>query len=122
MKNTISCKIIYIISLTALVLLVLITSIKTVAGQADSSGVAISLPIKSEGVESGHIICGTKEGFVLCRNPYDPQMHGVIDDNPAAALEAPGTEGDVTRLVLQSGTATVWVSFFWLFYHITRRP
>jgi F0F1-type ATP synthase membrane subunit c/vacuolar-type H+-ATPase subunit K len=35
---------------------------------------------------------------------------GVIDDNPALALEAPGTEGDVTRLVLQDGTALVLVS------------
>lgn len=79
-------------------------------GQADSSGVAVSYPIGVEGVESGHIICGTGDGFVLCNSIYDPQMFGVITDNPSVALEAPGTEGDATRLVLSTGVARVKVS------------
>lgn len=86
------------------------SSAKTIGAQPSSSGLAISLPIKSEGVEDGHIICGKEEGFVLCNLPYDTQMYGVISDNPAVALEAPGTEGDITRLVLQDGTAQVKVS------------
>ena len=79
-------------------------------GQADSSGVAVSYPINVEGVESGHIICGTTDGFTLCDSEYDPQMFGVITDNPSVALEAPGTEGDATRLVLSDGVARTKVS------------
>lgn len=83
---------------------------KYVFGQADSSGVAISYPINADTAESGHIICAGSEGFVLCDRAFDPQLAGVITDNPAVALEAPGTEGDITRLVLANGTAVVKVS------------
>ena len=81
-----------------------------VSAQSNSQGLAISLPIVGEGVESGHVICASDVGFILCVLPYDPQVTGVVNDNPAVALSAPGTEGDVTRLVLQDGTAPVIVS------------
>src|SRR3990170_7906974 len=90
---------------------VILFSLLTVEASAQNSqGLAISLPIQGEDVRSGHIICGSDSGFILCQNAFDPQVTGVIVDNPALALEAPGTEGDVTRLVLQDGTADVIVS------------
>ena len=90
---------------------VILFSLLTVEASAQNSqGLAISLPIQGENIRSGHIICGSDSGFILCQNAFDPQVTGVIVDNPALALEAPGTEGDVTRLVLQDGTADVIVS------------
>lgn len=82
---------------------------KSVRSQADSSGMAISFPIEGE-AESGNIICSKPEGFVRCDRPFDPNMFGVISDKPATALEAAGTQGDTTRLVLTSGLVRVKVS------------
>ena len=70
---------------------------------------AISFPIEGE-AESGDIICSKPEGFVRCGRPFDPQMFGVISDNPATALEAEGTQGDTTRFVLTNGLVRVKVS------------
>lgn len=81
-----------------------------VSAQSNSQGLAISLPIVGEGVESGHVICASDTGFILCVLPYDPQLTGVVNDNPSLALDAEGTEGDTTRLVLQDGVAAVIVS------------
>lgn len=83
---------------------------KSVLGQSDSSGVAISFPLNSAEAASGHVVCSRVEGFVLCDRAYDPQMFGVVTDNPALALEAEGSEGDISRLVISTGTALVKVS------------
>ncbi|MFV1917396.1 MAG: hypothetical protein ACC618_02880 [Patescibacteria group bacterium] len=100
------------IKLPKIVIIIFLASIfvpKNALSQTDSSGIAISFPIQGD-VESGHIVCTRPEGFRLCDTDFDPQMFGVITDNPAAALLAAGTEGDVTRLVLSSGMAKVKVS------------
>jgi F0F1-type ATP synthase membrane subunit c/vacuolar-type H+-ATPase subunit K len=83
---------------------------KEVYAQANSQGLAISLPIQGENVRSGNIVCAGDAGFILCQNAYDAQVIGVVNDNPALVLDAPGTEGEKTRLVLQDGTAEVIVS------------
>ena len=93
-----------------LTILLIQLTVGVISAQSNSQGLAISLPIVGEGVESGHVICASDAGFILCVRPYDPQVTGVINDSPPVALSAPGTEGDVTRLVLQDGTAPVIVS------------
>lgn len=98
------------LTIKLVLLVIFLLGIKPASAQSDSQGLAISLPVRSENVESGHIICAGKDGFVLCEKEYDPQVTGVVNDSPSAALEATGTEGDVTRLILQDGTAPVQVS------------
>ena len=89
--------------------IVLLFAPQSISGQADSSGMAISLPIEGE-AESGEIICSSPDGFVRCERAFDPQMFGVISDNPATALEAEGTQGDTTKFVLTNGLVRVKVS------------
>lgn len=79
-----------------------------ILAQVTSSGIAITVPIEDESISGGHIICSSKEGFVLCKNPYDPAMYGVITDNPSAALEAESTKSK--RLLMTTGNALVRVS------------
>ncbi len=103
--------------LSAILLLVLLVQLfpTSVFSQAGSSSVAISLPIASDGVQDGNIVCandtsieGALEGLVLCTLPYDPSIHGVVSDSPAVVLESEGDPN--TRPVVSTGAANVLVS------------
>ena len=98
-----------------LISLFLIVLPHSVSGQATSSGIAISVPIDSENVVNGHVICSPEKqseegsgGFVLCENEFDPALYGVVSDTPAAAFEAEGEKP--TRLVQSFGNVQVRVS------------
>ncbi len=86
-----------------------------ILGQATSSGIAISVPIASDNVINGNVICSPEKqpeeergGFILCGNSFDPALYGVVSDSPAAAFEATGDKP--TRLVQTFGNAQVTVS------------
>ena len=80
----------------------------SILAQIDSSGVAISTPIKSEDVQNGDLICSGKEGYILCMEAYDPSMLGIVTTSPTVSLESQGDE-DV-NLVVSSGNARARVS------------
>jgi len=76
--------------------------------QVDSSGFAISIPVKETQIEAGDIVCSYNEGFARCVNPYDTSVYGVIvDDVSVAVLD---TELENSRLMLNTGVATVKVT------------
>lgn len=74
--------------------------------QVDSLGVGI--PIQVEGdVQAGDIICSANGGLVLCSEPYQPSIYGVVSKSPPVALESPDFDGP---LALTTGEAIVRVS------------
>lgn len=108
MKNILPRLVIYL--LTASLLLP-----SVILGQATSSGIAVSVPVDSDNVVNGHVICSPERqseegrgGFVLCENEFDPALYGVVSDTPAAAFEAEGEKP--TRLVQSFGNVQVKVS------------
>ena len=103
MQRKIILKVIFISALTPIFFIG-----KHVHAQTSSSGIAITIPIKGENIKEGHIVCGTTEGFGVCEVENNPQMHGVVTDNPSISLEAESDEQ--TRLVVSGGTAKVLVS------------
>ncbi|KKQ51412.1 hypothetical protein A2865_02825 [Candidatus Woesebacteria bacterium RIFCSPHIGHO2_01_FULL_39_17] len=81
---------------------------RTVFAQINSSGFALSIPIKEGGVEAGDIICTQSSGFVRCNGSYSTAIYGVIVDNPSVSVE--DTELENSRLALTSGIASVKVT------------
>ena len=73
-----------------------------------STGVAIPVPIEDKSVSVGTIICASKTGYVQCKNDYDPDIFGIVTDNPTAYFEADSALGDT--LVLSSGNVSVSVN------------
>lgn len=65
-----------------------------VLAQGIGSGVATDLPINGQ-VEDGGVICASKTGYSLCGRDNDPNMFGVVSENPAVQF-------------VQSGTAVVY--------------
>jgi len=88
--------------------IILVIKAPNVLAQATSSGLAITIPISGDNIQEGHIICSGTEGFILCELPFNPQMYGVVSNNPAIALEAESDEQ--TRFVVSSGTARVKIT------------
>lgn len=82
-------------------------SISTASAQT-SSGVAISVIINDKEVKDGSIIISTKKGYELSKAPYDPNIYGVVNENPALYLE--NTELSGPKPVLTSGKAYVLIT------------
>jgi hypothetical protein len=80
---------------------------KTIFAQIESSGIAISIPIK-EDVEAGDLICSEGDGYGKCVGERNSSMFGVVTDTPAASFEVEG-ESDV-HLVQSSGNIVVKVT------------
>lgn len=78
------------------------------SAQVTSSGIAVTLEIQGEGVDSGDIICKKDTGFAQCDSEYNTEMYGVVVDNPAASFEEEEKSGNY--LVLSDGKAPVRVS------------
>jgi len=73
-----------------------------------SSGIALSLPVKGEKIQSGDLVAATAQGYVLCNTPYDPTLYGVVSDKPAVSFEATTAAGLYS--VISSGKVYVRVS------------
>lgn len=73
-----------------------------------SSGISISVTIIDKNAKDGNIIVQTKTGYNLSKTAYDPNIYGVLTENPALYLENTETSG--VRPVLTSGKAFVQVS------------
>lgn len=80
----------------------------SVLAQVTSSGIAVTLEIQGEGIDSGDIICKKDIGFAECDSEYNTEMYGVVVDNPAASFEEEEKSGN--HLVLSNGKAPVRVS------------
>lgn len=73
-----------------------------------STGVAISLPVNGENVESGSILCTNEQGLYMCDRDSDQSIFGVVTAKPSAAFESDLVEN--AYLVIDSGKALVKVS------------
>lgn len=83
-------------------------NLQAVHSQVNSSGFAISIPLKESGVIKGSIICSYSEGFAPCKNEYDTSMYGVSVEDVTVSVE--DTELENSTLVLTTGIATVRVN------------
>ena len=68
-----------------LLLFLLFTS--PVHAQETSSGIAISLPIAGTGIANGSVISSTTTGYELTKSSADPNIYGVVTDNPAVSFQ-----------------------------------
>ncbi len=91
----------------ALITAILLSANIEVKAQA-TSGIAFNITIADSEAKESDIICGSADGFIRCKSEYDPQIHGVVTENPAVSLEAAADEE--TRLIVTSGIAKVRVS------------
>lgn len=73
-----------------------------------SSGIAISVTIIDKNVKDGSIIVATKKGYELARAAYDPNIYGVMNENPALYLQ--NAEISSPKPVLTSGKVYVLVT------------
>jgi len=80
----------------------------SVSAQISSSGIAISVPVEGE-VKNGDLVCLVGEEYQQCVDEFDPEMFGVVTDNPAGAFQLDEPDNNF-RLVLPSGITRVRVS------------
>lgn len=73
-----------------------------------SFGVAYYLPVKDKNVADSSIISLTKDGYVLSRTEYDPQVVGVVSRDPAVIFEVENLKNETP--ILSSGNSYVRVS------------
>jgi len=75
--------------------------------QVNSSGYAITIPVK-QNVVNGDMICSYSDGFKKCKTEYDISIYGVIADNASVSLEDKEIENGV--VILTNGIAEVRVT------------
>lgn len=90
------------------VFIFLLTSPITSYAQEASSGVTISITIIDKNAKDGNIIVSTSKGYALSKIPYDPNIYGVITENPSLFIENINLSD--TKPVLSKGKAKVLVS------------
>lgn len=73
-----------------------------------SSGVAVSVTVVDKNAKDGNIIVSTKKGYDLSKTAYDPNIYGVLTENPAIYLQ--NAESSGPKPVLTWGKAYVLVS------------
>jgi F0F1-type ATP synthase membrane subunit c/vacuolar-type H+-ATPase subunit K len=98
-----------IVKLFIIFIIIFITSflfIENVKAQVDSSGIAISVPIK-EDVEAGDVICSYSDGYRKC-GANNTDILGVVTTSPAASFEVEGD--DDVYLVQSDGNIVVKVN------------
>lgn len=100
-------KILLVLILALIFFISLLLPIKALKAQVNSSGFAVSIPLK-EDVEAGDIVCLYEDGFRKCNTEYDTSMYGVIVDNVAVSVE--DTELENSHLALTNGVAEVKVN------------
>lgn len=56
---------------------------KDIFAQNNSSGFAVSIPVKGNDIFDGAVICSTDVGYSLCDRAYNPNMYGVVSLTPS---------------------------------------
>src|SRR3989344_4488069 len=80
----------------------------TYAQKSTSSGVAISVTIIDKNAKDGNIVIQDSRGYDLSKKPYDPNIYGVVTENPSVYLQ--NTEISGVKPVATWGKAYVLVS------------
>lgn len=96
----------FILYLAAFILL--FSSPIIVLAQENSSGLSISITVIDKNAKDGNIISSTSKGYALSKIAYDPNIFGVINENPALYIQNTETSGVLP--VLTSGKVFVLVS------------
>lgn len=103
-----------LILLSFLLLLPVVTHAQTATPTSSTPefglGVATLVKISDKNAKDGDIITFAENGYKLADRPYDPQIFGVITDNPAVSLERKTTSDNSERYVINTGKAYVRVS------------
>lgn len=73
-----------------------------------SSAMAVSVVINGDQIEDGQIVCSTAEGNLLCNQPYDTAILGVVATDPVIFLQNRALEGSYP--LVTSGKAFVKVT------------
>src|SRR3989344_7090272 len=73
-------------------------------------GVANLITISDKSAKDGDIVTFSNKGYKLADRAYDPQIFGIITDNPAVTLERKTTNDGTQRYVITTGKAYVRVS------------
>lgn len=97
-----------ILSILSLTLLSLSFVFAQSFAQSNSSGVAISVNIIDKDAKDGSIIVSTSKGYGITTIPYNPNIYGVLTENPAMYIQ--NTESPDTKPVITWGKAYVLVS------------
>lgn len=80
-----------------------------VYAQDVSSGIAAYVAVTDSKAQDGDIVSASSDkGYIRSNAPYDPEMYGVITQNPAVSLETSDIPGG--RPVISTGKAYVRVS------------
>lgn len=77
------------------------------SAQGGSSGIATYVVVIDKEAQDGDIVSSVTGGYKLSRTPYDPQMFGVITENPAVSFE--NVDLTNTRPIVSSGKVPVRV-------------
>lgn len=77
----------------------------TVYSQTSGSGIAIEVKIQDKEAPDGSIVVATEKGYALSSQPYQPNMFGVIVNQPAVSFTGSGG-----KPVVSSGNVLVRVS------------
>ena len=80
----------------------------THAQESNSSGTSISISVIDKDAKDGNIVSQTNKGYALSKSPYDPDIYGVITQNPSVYLE--NTEIPDAQPVVTWGKAYVLVA------------
>lgn len=78
-------------------------------GQNSPFGLSSHVPITGETLLDGYIVATSEEGFVTTTEAYQPNIVGVINENPAIQIKTGEAEPGSFPLTT-SGEALVWVT------------
>lgn len=78
------------------------------SAQVGSTGVAFEVPFQDANVPDGSVVCANGDGFTACDSKFNPNMIGVIADDPSAFFEVSDFQNG--RPIIVSGNSVVRVS------------
>ncbi|MDP3941435.1 MAG: hypothetical protein Q8Q49_03960 [bacterium] len=87
-----------------------VTSPTPTTGPDFGLGVATLINLSDKSGKDGDIVTFSNNGYKLADRAYDPQIYGIITDNPAVTLERKTTTDGTQRYVITTGKAYVRVS------------
>lgn len=97
-----------ILSVISLTILSLLFVFSQANAQSNSSGIAVSVNIIDKDAKDGNIIVSSSKGYGITTMPYNPNIYGVLTENPAMYIQ--NTETPDSKPVITWGKAFVLVS------------
>ncbi|MEK7517564.1 MAG: hypothetical protein AAB583_03360 [Patescibacteria group bacterium] len=97
-----------IFSIISLAFLSLLFVVSQAHAQSNSSGIAVSANIVDKDAKDGSIIVSSPKGYGTTTIPYNPNIYGVLTENPAIHIQ--NTEAPGTKPLITWGKAYVLVS------------